>query len=427
VGRKYRDERLYDRGGRFIWARVRDEAGRIIRVSTRARDEKAATLFANEWERRAVDPSYRRAAEATLGSAIVDWFAELQRRKVSAATYSIAQTKAGHFVRLWGVEWPLLRVTGDAVLQYIDTREGEGVKPFTVKKELGALRGVLEQAKFRGSYPTDLATVFPPHYSGQHRPRSRAPSQPEVVALLRQLHPVRAAHLAFVAGSGARLAESYRAHREDVDLEGLLVRIRGSKTELASGLVPITGLTRDLLVFALQHAPGKTVLFEPWGKLHRDVAAACVRAGIDRVSPNDLRRAFGSWHRKAGLTAEQVSILLRHTTDKLAQTTYAKIGGEHIADDVRKLVPIVYADGSSDDPQHPQRQGENSVNLVPPVGIGPTTLGLGSQWPTHASSARSIGNKLAQARRRLATIVPNLDEILESRAIVAGDDVGDES
>ena len=349
--RNYRDKRLYDRAeSRFIWARLRDEQGRIKPVTTRCIDEKAAALFADEWERKAADPAYRLAAEATLGSAINDFLDEVRRSKVSKATVEIAVCKLGHFVRLWGAGWPLLRITNTEVLGFIDRREAEGTKPYTVKKELSALKRMLEWARFRGTFPRDLATVMPPNYSGQHKPKSRAPTRLEVEKLLAALPPARAAHVAFIVACGARWSESVHAVRADVDVKGLVITIRGSKTALARGTVPITGITWDFVIFATAHAPGGARLFAPWGKGNywRDLQAACKRAGIAPVSPNDLRRSFGSWHRQAILdggggkesAAEQVSILLRHATDKLAQTTYARISGAELGPSIRGFAPV---------------------------------------------------------------------------------------
>lgn len=423
MGRHYRDKRLYDRGGRFIWARVRDEHGRIRRVSTHCVDEKAATLFADEWERRAADPSYRRAAEASLDSAIRDWLTELRRRRVSDATFKIAMQKSGHFVRLWGSDWPLLRITNDLVLQYIDRRESEDVKPFTIKKELGALKGFLEWARFRGTFPRDLAEVIPPRYSGQHKPRSRAPSAEEVTALIQQLDPRRGAHVAFIVATGARLGESLRARRGDVDMTKLLVRLRGSKTELArdeSTVVPVTGLTFPFLVYALEHAPGDSPLFDPWGKLHRDVAAACKRAGIDIVTPNDLRRAFGTWHRKAGASAEEVAILLRHTTDTLAQTTYARVTGADIATRMRAIAPVsdLYPEAGPSTPSEANVQHENTEKQAPPRRLERPTNGLGSQQTADASTRRSLGTKLGLARTKKKRDVSVLNGHANQRGFV---------
>lgn len=418
--RGFRDRRLYRRGeSRFIWAKLRDEQGRIRPVSTRCTDEAAASLFCDEWERKAADPAYRLAAEATLGSAINDYLDEMHRSKVSPATFSIAVTKLGHFVRLWGPSWSLLRITNTEVLAYIDRREGEGVVPYTVKKELSALKRMLAWARFRGSFPRDLATVMPPNYSSQHKPKTRTPSRLEVARLLANMAPKRAAHVAFLVATGARWSESVVASLRDVDLKKLVVTIRGSKTALARGTVPITGITWDFVVFALEHAPGTDPLFAKWGKGNywRDLQAACVRAGIEPVSPNDLRRAFGSWHRQAILdggggkesAAEQTSILLRHATDKLAQTTYARISGAELGPSIRAFapVPILTAGTAPTAETGPNGKAADDGNMLKHREKLHARQESNLRHPASKASTRetpnsprSVGNKLAHARRR---------------------------
>lgn len=257
------------------------------------------------------------------------------------ATQDKVRRKLGHFVRLWGLDWPLARVTGDLVLAYIRTRTAEGVKPITIRDELVALRGVLKLARFRVVYARDLETVFPPHFSAGYKPRTRAPSREEVGKLLAELAPARARHVAFIVATGARWGESLRARREDVADE--LVHLRGTKTAGSLRDVPVTALTAPLLAVALDGAPRAGLLHASWGKYHRDIRAACKRAGIDPVSPNDLRRAFATWHRQAGVTAEEVSLLLGHATDTLAQTTYGRISGADLGERIRARVPNLYA------------------------------------------------------------------------------------
>ena len=418
--RRYRDKRLYDRGeSRFLWAKLRDEGGRIRPVSTRCTDERAATLFCDEWERKAADPAYRLAAEATLGSAIVDFLDEARRSKASPATIEIAVCKLGHFVRLWGESWPLIRITNTEVLAFIDSREGEGVKPYTVKKELSALKRMLAWAKFRGTFPRELATVLPPNYSGKHKPKDRTPTRIEVAKLLVNMAPKRAAHVAFIVATGARWSESVHALVTDIDVKTLVVTIRGSKTALARGTVPITGITWDFVVFAQQHAPGKRLLFERWGKGNywRDIQAACVRAGIAPLSPNDLRRSFGSWHRQAILdggggkesAAEQTSILLRHATDKLAQTTYARISGAELGPSIRAFapVPILTAgaavtaatdpNGESQEMSKPLKHREKRHARSDSNERHPASKASSPETP---KSPRSVGNTQAHARKR---------------------------
>lgn len=431
--RRFRDKRLYDRGTRYIWAKLPDEHGRIRPVTTKCTDEKAASAFCDEWERKAADPAYRRAAEARLVDCIEDFLVELRRQQVSAATYEVATIKLGHLLRLWSPAWPMLRIDADLVLRYIDTREGEGVKPITVKKELDHLRRMLAWARFRGNFPRDLATVIPPNYSSRHKPKTRCPSPEEVAALLRNLAPHRAAHVAFIAATGARRGESARAQRSDVDLKRLVVRIRGTKTERAADEVPITGLTYALVLFAIQNAPGDAPMFAPWGKYHRDIKAACVRAGIEPLSPNDLRRAFGKWHRDLVLrtggskesAAEATSLMLRHTTDKLAQTTYARSSASDVGTMFRALAPVSIlsvetAETAQNEPNDPPPQEDQVSNIndieASPARLERATPGLGNLRTADASSPRSVGNKLAHSRRRVRASASILTECHEFRA-----------
>ena len=431
--RRFRDQRLFQREeSRFIWAKLRNEHGHIKPVTTRCTDEAAATLFADEWERRAADPSYKIAVEATLGSAIADFLSELRRKRVSAATLEVAETKLGHFVRLWGPHWQLLRTTNTVVLEYIDRREAEYVSrkkkklvtPSTIKKELSHLTRVLVWAHFRGTFPPDVTTVIPPNYSSKSRPKSRTPTPVEVAKLIAQMRADRGAHVAFIVATGARWSESVRACRVDVDLKRLMVALRGTKTDLADGSVPITGLSWMYLAYALEHAPeseeaAEVPLFRRWssGSYWRDLQAACVRAGIAPVSPNDLRRSFGKWHRDmimshgvgATSAAEQVSILLRHTTDKLAQTTYASTSGADLGPMIRAYSPVAIltagaAEVAETDPNASGQTMQNTAKTLHARGDSNTRHPASkASCLSMPESPRSVGNRRAHERRRAAS------------------------
>lgn len=338
--RQFRDKRLYDRGTRYIWARVKDENGLTVRVSTGKTDEKAASLWCDEFERRTSDPVYGKQQSTTLSAAIEDWYLELRRRKLSDATRLIAEEKVKQLLRKWSPGMPLTKVDSSLVLAYIDARENDGVVPLTIKKELGALKGILEWARFRGVYARPLETVFPPRYSGRHKPRTRWLTQDEADALLGHLKPARRAHVAFILATGARRGESFRAQREDVHLEGDApwIYIRGTKTEFSASTVPITSISRPYLDIALQYGAQEGLLFKPWLKMVRDLDLACRAVGIAKCSANDLRRTFATWHRQAGVPAEYIAVLLRHTTDTLAQTTYGRVTGKDLSQVIQGIL-----------------------------------------------------------------------------------------
>jgi len=306
---------------------------------------------AREYERQAADPSYAKASEATLAGCIADYFDELQRRAVSPATLSKETTKAGHFVRLWPEDLPMTAVTAHKVYEYIRRREQEGVSRHTVKMELETLRRILKVARHHGLFHVPLEQVLPVKYGSGHKPRTRAPSPEEVSKILSQLTTQRGAHVAFITATGARLGESIRARRKDFDPERRVVFLRGTKTETAQRDVPVTRLTWGLLSFALRYAPGRDVLFLPWGKLHRDLEVACRNAGIAKVTPNDLRRAFATWHRKVGAHPSELAVMLGHTTSAMAERVYGRVSGEDIGKLLveRTTVSPVYRTGGSDE------------------------------------------------------------------------------
>jgi integrase len=425
---KPQDDRLYWRGT-ILWCRVPGSNGRIRRRTTKCTDEAAASARADEFERRFADPRHAAAAAATLEGSLRAYYRDLERRNRSAATRGIARQKCGHFVRLWGLGLTMAELEErgpQMVLDYIDRRTVEGAKPFTVKKELDQLSQVLRIARYLGVFRRPFEELFPPFFSGGHKPRTRAPSFAEVRALLAQFHRHRAAHVLWFVATGSRVVEAERARRDDVDFDRGVVTIRGTKTDLAKGLVAITPLTRPLLEWSLAHAPGKDLLFQPWGKYWRDIVAACVRAGIPKVTPNDLRRSFGHWHRdalmRAGVgeksAAELTSKLLRHTTDKLAQTTYANVGGETVSQaialrlegvpgleiDPPEGVSDLYAPTASTGATDVQSREENSLELAPSGRVELPTFGLGSL----SHRLLSEGTKKGIERKRAERTVPEL-------------------
>lgn len=417
---KPKDKRLYWRGGK-LWCRVPGPAGRIVRKTTRCTDEVAASAKADEFERRYADPTHAAAAAAQLEGAVRAYIKDLDRRGRSQTTKEIAAQKCGHFLRLWGRDLTMLELAergAQMVLEYIDTRKSEGVVQFTVKKELGHLSQVLRIARYLGVFRRDPVELFPPFFSGEHTPRTRAPKMEEFHKLLAELALDRAAHLTFIAATGGRRKESFLAERTDVDFARGVVRLRGTKTKKAKGDVPITRITRPMLEWALANAPGKVVLFRRWENLWRDVAAACVRAEIAKVTPNDLRRAFASWHRDAlarthgdKTAAEIVSKLLRHTTDKLAQTTYADLPAEAIGAAIEQRlqgVPELYLEAAFTAPTAALLRAPESQNTVenaaPPAEVESATFGLGSPLSSLGRNRRSAGTKkgIQRAKERAA-------------------------
>lgn len=389
--------RLYKRGKTW-WVGWGTE-----RRSTKCQDRKAAELKAREFERERADPRLYAAQTTTLSDAIRATYDELRRRECADATITRAKHKLGHFPRLWGLHMPIARIDAGLVAAYVDARLAEGVKRITIRDELAFLRQLLKIANRLGTWAGKHEEVLPMRFESQHTPRDRWHTQQQALALLTALATRRAAHAAFIFATGARKGESFRARRCDVDLEAGEVFLRGTKTRKALRRVPITNITRELIRFALAHAPGEDVLFDGWDKLHRDVQSAAKRAGIEGgTSPNDWRRSYAKWHRVEGVPTSLIAPMLGHATDKLVQTTYAKLEGAELGKAIENVVPDLYRDNADSLEELRQLRTKKRMNeagnCVPPAEFESATFALGKSEANHEE--RNKNNDVESAYSR---------------------------
>ena len=61
-------------------------------------------------------------------------------------------------------------------------------------------------------------------------------------------------------------------------------------------------------------------------KIGRDLPDACARAGVPRVTLNDLRRTFASWSVQAGVPAKVIANLMGHTSTRMVDLVYGRVG-----------------------------------------------------------------------------------------------------
>lgn len=304
--------------------RARDGAALFawVRQSTGQRDRRAAERVAAQLERGYAEPP---AARTTLPEAFEQLFEACRVRGRADGTIGMYSRCARHLLRLLGAERPLADLDAAAVDDYISARVDEGASRHTIGKELTTLRRTLKIARRRGQFPRSLDEVMPEQWSTGYKPRERALTQEEAGKLLGALRPHRAAHVAFILATGARWGESTRARREDVDLAGRRVYLRGTKTELARRTVPIVAFAGELLGRALSGAEDAGQLFRPWSNVRHDLARACVRAGIAPVTPNDLRRTCSTWLRGAGVPPDLVGAFLGHADSRMVERVYGRL------------------------------------------------------------------------------------------------------
>ena len=198
---------------------------------------------------------------------------------------------------------------------------------------------MLKVAKRRGEFPGDIQAVMPEGFDADYRPRERFLAQEEARQLLAELAPDRAARVAFIIATGARWSATDRARRSDVDLEARMVRIRGSKTKNAARVLPLVAWGVPLMEHVLRYAEGEgDMLFREWSNSRRDLAQTCERAGIERVSANDLRRTYGSWLRHQGVEPHLIGAAMGQADSRMVERVYGRMTPEALGNALEERV-----------------------------------------------------------------------------------------
>lgn len=308
--------------------------GQRFERSTGCADRKAAELAARDIERDLADPQRegRRRREATTLQDVIDlaaarYKADAAKGRRSEATADFYAVRWGQVLRVLGPSTPAASVTVATVTGYVEARRAQGMSDHTILKDVTALKVALRIARDAGLWEGHLDALAPSDLSTDYQPRTRALTVLELQKLIRCLTPKRAAWVALMVGAGAEYAAACGAQRGDYDKEAGLVRVRGTKTGDRDRHVPVVLPECRTLVemaFALGSGKGRALL-APWGKIWRDLQAACVRAEIDPCSAHDLRRTFAHWHLAAGFSFEDVARAMGHASTTMLYRVYGKL------------------------------------------------------------------------------------------------------
>lgn len=321
MGTRKRDG-FYKRDGSPYWWTRDPVTGN--RCSTGFKDKEAARRWRAARERMAADPAHAAAEAATLG----EWcgrFVAWKGSTRSEATAAVARQKLGHWIRLFGSDAPIARLSEPSVFdRYVETRRGEGASDHTISKEVAHMLAVLKLAKRAKCFSGDLSTLRPPDLHAGYKPRKRALNRQELARLLAALEPRRGALVAVCVALGCRLGEAFRLLPTDIEADRVF--IRGTKTDEAERWVPILSVFRPLLQEASGYLP-----LQKWEKVWRDLRAACARAGIEPCSTNDLRRTHATILAEAGVDRDVTRRLLGHTTPTLVDRVYGQPTTEALA------------------------------------------------------------------------------------------------
>lgn len=217
-------------------------------------------------------------------------------------------------------------------------REHGRASTHTVAKELITVRRALREAVESGVLRAMPA--FPRH-SPRYRPRKTWLPPEQFEAVCAELAPHRRLWASLAALAGANLSEVEAIDWSDVYLKLDALHIPGTKRESRDRTVPLApSLKHRLLEVDEKHRRGRVV--KPWGSVRRDLRAAVRRANaraaelaaergepapepIPFVSPNDLRRTFGSWLIQRGVPPQTIAVLMGHSSTRMVEQVYGKL------------------------------------------------------------------------------------------------------
>jgi integrase len=342
---------IFQRGG-FWYLRTDPVTGK--KRATGCRSKTAARAYRNQRELAAADPTYAAAESATLGQWMLN---TIEAKKVdrSESTIKIYKQKLGHFVRLWGVGLPLVEINTGLCDEYTKSRREEGVTDHTISKEFNCLSQVLKHATRAGCYSGQIALLRPMDVLPRYEPRKRAMPPAEVDALMQVCSPRLAGFVAIAIALGARLSEVLKFEGLDIDKSTgtWVATIRGTKTKKSRRRIPILKAFRGFIEIGAPYLP-----MQKYNNICRDLERACTRAGIVKVTPNDVRRSMATILIEAGVSLDMARRIYGHSTTRMLETVYGQPRPEAIAEVVEPSLEGLFFASSGD-----ARKADRPVDL----------------------------------------------------------------
>lgn len=318
TSKKQKQEKLpegFYRHGRTIWFRTDPITGE--RRSSGCRTIEAARTEYAARETASRSPVHKTASSQSLGHWVkktLDWKTN-QRSEGTADMYHV---KLGHVLRIFGAARPIGELDAGFIDRYIETRSSEGVKNNTIARELTAIRQVLRLAYRANAFPLDPKQVMPIGFSAKYVPVDRTITLEELPKLLDGLSESERAWVCYALATGGDVGDVERAQPEDYDPTTGTVRVRGTKTKTRDAVIPVPEMFRDLIEYAVPRMPLS------WPNVSKRLPERCVKLGVSKVSPKDLRRSSATWLAEAGVALDLLARWLRHSGLALAHRVYNK-------------------------------------------------------------------------------------------------------
>jgi integrase len=331
---------LYKKANSSKWtAKIQVPGKPAFRRTTGTSNRRTAERVAEKLEREALV----QGAPTTLYAALEGLIAVQTDKGDSHHTIAITERCGSHLCTFFGRFREVQSIGLDDTTKYMRKRRAYVHDP-TIYRELRVLREALVQLKRRGLYRDDPAALWPTGLAQSFPGKSRWLTPDEWRRLYMALNSRWRDHLVVYTWSGVRLSELFALRPEHADFVNRKLFAPGTKTESAARWVPMHGEVAAVLKRRLRKGEAFFPLEAPSenqdaysatrSRFYKALKMAAAKAGIERLSANDLRRTFCSWCYQAGVTSDDCARWLGHKNSKMVRDVYGHDSPENAA---RKL------------------------------------------------------------------------------------------
>lgn len=329
------------RGGDRVWYVEahywQDGKRKRARRSTGVRDDgtvksrRSAEVIGRDIEQSLALGQGRVARPTTITQAVRALVEQQERAGRAQASIEIVIEKGRHLIDFYGADTPLEKCTdiGAYAKAALAVR-----KPATVAREL---RTLVLAFKAVGLTPPSLPEL------AETAARERFLTREEQLKLLAATPSAYRDHMICYLHLGVRKSELFRIQSDDCNFVTREVRVRGTKTDEADRILPMSPEVYDVLWSRREDSP--TFAFWHEGNADRELRRWAKRAQLGPLSFNDLRRTFATTLAIAGVPILHLMHLMGHKSTRMLERVYARVAaGDHMHEAIAKLAVLLRRD-----------------------------------------------------------------------------------
>lgn len=293
-------------------------------------------LGEDKWKAHAVAGEVVRAVTAPAGPLTVGQIVERYLEQSEAIGKGVLQA---HWRSAKGAFENLApdQATPDFCRSYGSERAARGIKPGTIRKELGLVRASLGFGH-RNGWVKSLPSIWLP---GVPPPRDRRLTRDELTALQNACEQPHLLLFVLVARYTAARAGAILGLRwAQIDHTTRRIDLGGSGRQKRRAVVPMHPNLAWALAIAQKGAMSPFVIEyagRKVGSVKRGFRAACARAKLKGVSPHVLRHTAASWMAEDGVSMAEIAQFLGHTSPAVTFRTYARYSPDYLQKAIKAL------------------------------------------------------------------------------------------